>query len=101
MNADAVRELFNTTLPRFLEATGAGHGFRCRFRVDGAGAWEVDLGLLQPRSIDGNAAPGAYPAVVHLGVVDWGADTPRNLMRNGRVRVALTDHASPNPSVPT
>jgi hypothetical protein len=90
-----VRQLFEVELPRFLEEHGAFEGFRCRFYVHGAGAWEVDLRPFFARCIEADRAPGCYEAWVTLDARDWGAANLRELVDAGRVKVELTMFARP------
>ncbi|MBX3193265.1 MAG: SCP2 sterol-binding domain-containing protein [Labilithrix sp.] len=68
---EKVRDLFETTIPQEL-AKGAsqGEGFRCRFHIGDAGAWEIDLSR-RPRCIEAGVAPGGYHAVVYVSVEDF------------------------------
>lgn len=70
---EKVRDLFETTIPRELaQRRPLGEGFRCRFHVGDAGAWEIDL-RRRPRCVDARVAPGGYHAVVYISAEDFGS----------------------------
>jgi hypothetical protein len=70
---EKVRDLFETKIPQELaKRTSQGEGFRCRFHVEDAGAWEIDLSR-RPRCIDARVAPGGYHAVVYVSAEDLGS----------------------------
>ena len=70
-SGEKVREFFETTVPGELtKSSSLGEGFRCRFHVEGAGAWEIDL-RRPPRCIDVHSALGGYDAVIYLSADDF------------------------------
>jgi hypothetical protein len=71
MSIDDVRRLFEITVPAALASTRPMHeGFRCRFHVEPAGAWEIDLRPPAPTCVDAHTAGGGYHAVITLSADD-------------------------------
>lgn len=89
---EKVRDLFETTIPQELaKRTPRGEGFRCRFHVGDAGAWEIDLSR-RPRCVEAGVAPGGYHAVVYVSAEDFWSLMPSEganldeLVAMGRLR---------------
>ncbi len=84
MSAEHVRRLFDVELAQALAESDIGLGFRCRFHVAGAGAWDVSLALLAAGCRDARTASGGYRAVVELDAAEWGSPS-------ARVKITLVD----------
>jgi hypothetical protein len=71
--AMSIRELFEVTLPEALRSQSPlDLGYRTRFHIEGAGAWEVDL-RRNPRVVAVPEALGGYQSVVYISAEDFTA----------------------------
>lgn len=92
MIAAKVRELFEKTIPEELaRRRPLREGFRCRFHIGDAGAWEIDL-RRDARCVDARTALGGYHAVVYASAEDfWSLTLPEGenleeLVASGKLR---------------
>lgn len=87
-SAEDVRRLFDVELTRALDESDVGLGFRCRFHVTGAGAWDVSLALLWPGVRDAATTGGGYRAAVTLDAAEWGSPS-------ANPKISLVDTSPP------